>query len=339
MKTYNNLFEKICSYENFYLAYDNATKGKKYYREVKEIEKDKDNYIKSLADEVREKRYKVSPYVIFKLWSGGKYRDIYKLPMRDRIVQHAIMVYCERIFRESFIQDTFSSIKGRGIHRGLQRLKRAVKDKEYPYVLQLDIHHCYPSIDQNILKEKLGYKFKDKNLIWLFNTIIDSCDKGVPIGNYTSQYFNNFYFSNFDHWIKEKKRIKYYFRYCDDIVIFGKTKDDLHNLLKEIKNKMHILHVQLKTNHRIFPKDIGVNFLGYITRERYIRVRKMTKRNFIHKTNKMNFSKLTEKNINVLGSYWGILKHADCRYLWYKYTHDKTFNKVRDNGRLQQKNL
>lgn len=259
--------------------------------------------------------------------------------MRDRIVQHAIMIYCERIFRESFIQDTFSSIKGRGIHRGLQRLKRAIKDKEYNYVLQLDIYHCHPSIDQNILKKKLRKKFKDTNLIQLFCTIIDSCDNGVPIGNYTSQYFNNFYFSEFDHWIKEQKHIKYYFRYCDDIVIFGKTKNDLHLLLDEIKQKIKRLNVQLKPNYMIFPKEIGVNFLGYITREQYIKIRKMTKCNFIHKTNKMNFSKLTEKNINVLGSYWGILKHADCRYLWYKYTHDKTFNKVRDNGRLQQKNL
>ena len=60
MKTYNNLFEKICSYENFYIAYENATKGKKHYKEVIEIEKDKDNFLKSLADEVREMKYKVS---------------------------------------------------------------------------------------------------------------------------------------------------------------------------------------------------------------------------------------------------------------------------------------
>ena len=255
--------------------------------------------------------------------------------MKDRIIQHAIMVYCERIFRESFIQDTFSSIKGRGIHRGLARVKRAVKDVNYPYVLQLDIYHCYPSIDQRILKEKIKRKFKDKQLQWLFGIIIDSCDKGVPIGNYTSQYFNNFYFSEFDHWLKEKKHVKYYFRYCDDIVIFGKTKQDLHRLFKEIKCFITKLNVQIKPNYKIYPKTNGVDFLGYISRPDYIKIRKATKRNFIHKTNKMNFLALTDKNINVLGSYWGILKHADCRHLWSKYTHGKTFNIVRDHGRLQ----
>lgn len=327
MKTYNNLFEKICSYENFYIAYENATKGKRHYKEVIEIEKDKDNFLKSLADEVREMKYKVSQYVVFKLWSGGKYRDIYKLPMRDRIVQHAIMVYCERIFRESFIQDTFSSIKGRGIHRGLKRLKRAVKDKEYKYVLQLDIHHCYPSIDQQILKQKLRKKFKDERLILLFDTIIDSCDKGVPIGNYTSQYFNNFYFSGMDHWIKEQIHFKHYFRYCDDIVIFGKTKQELHLLFEKIKIFTNKLNVKIKSNYKIFPKELGINFLGYITREKYIRIRKTTKNNFIKKVKKMNIKRLTEKNINVLGSYWGIFKHADCRNLWHKYINNKIFNK------------
>ena len=335
MKTYNNLFDKICDVNNFREAYFNVIKGKKHYKEVIEIEKDRENYIKALAEEVRTKQYRVSKYTIFKLWSGGKYRDIYKLPMKDRIVQHAIMTYCERIFRESFIQDTFSSIKGRGIHRGLQRLKRAVKDKEYKYVLQLDIHHCYPSLDQNILKEKLRQKFKDEDLMQLFETIIDSCDKGVPIGNYTSQYFNNFYFSDFDHWIKEKKHIKYYYRYCDDIVIFGKTKEQLHNLFVNIKQYIGSLSVNIKPNYRIFPKAIGVNFLGYITREDYIKIRKLTKQNFICKMLKMNFNALTKKDINILGAYWGILKHADCRHLWEKYTRRKTFNAVRDNGRLQ----
>lgn len=335
MKTYSNLFEKICDINNFRQAYFNAIKGKKWYKEVIEIEKDRENYIRTLAEEVRTKQYRVSQYTVFKLWSGGKYRDIYKLPMRDRIVQHAIMIYCEPIFRESFIQDTFSSIKGRGIHRGLQRVKRAVRDEGYNYVLQLDIYHCYPSIDQQILKDKLRKKYNDPDLMELFETIIDSCESGVPIGNYTSQYFNNFYFSDLDHWIKETRRVKYYFRYCDDIVIFGKTKQELHNILAEIKQYITVLHVQLKPNYRIFPKTIGVNFLGYITTKHYIRIRKATKINFIKKVRKMDLDHLTENNINVLGSYWGILKHADCRHLWVYYTLRKDFNAVRDHGRCK----
>jgi len=129
-----------------------------------------------------------------------------------------------------------------------------------------------------------------------------------------------------DHWIKEQKHTKHYFRYCDDIVIFGKNKRDLHSLLDDVIVYTENLNVHLKSNYRIFPKTIGVNFLGYISRKPHIRIRKNTKKNFIDKILRMNLDALTEHDINVLGSYWGILKHADCRNLWYVYTKQKNFN-------------
>ena len=39
----------------------------------------------------------------------------------------------------------------------------------------------------------------------------------------------------------------------------------------------------------------------------------------------MDFNNLTDKDINTLGSYWGIFVHANCRHLWYKYTGVRTF--------------
>jgi len=106
--------------------------------------------------------------------------------MKDRIVQHAIMNYLEPIFRETFIIDTYSSIKTRGIHLGLQRVKKALRTGKYKYCMKLDVHKCYPSLDKDILKAKLAKKFKDPDLLDLLYIIIDSCEKGVPIGNYTS---------------------------------------------------------------------------------------------------------------------------------------------------------
>ena len=326
MKQYNHLFEKICTLENFQEAYSNAIKGKKHYKEVIEIEKDKESYIRNLLEEVKFKKYQVSKYTIFNLYTGHKMREIFKLPMKDRIVQHAIMNYCEPIFRETFILDTYSSIKTRGIHLGLQRVKNILRRYHYKYCLKLDIHKCYPSLDKEILKYKLSQKFLDDSLMDLFNKIIDSCEKGVPIGNYTSQYFNNFYFSDFDHWIKEKKKIKGYFRYCDDMVILSNSKTQLRSLLIEIQEYMKSLHVQIKSNYTIFPiQERGISFLGYVIREKYIKVRKSTKKNFIKKIHNINFNNPTDTSINILGSYWGIFVHANCRNLWRKYTNNKNF--------------
>ena len=342
MKRYKELWSKICTYNNFRKAYKNAIKGKKHYTEVKEIEKNPYKYLHALLDEVRNKEYKVSDYTIFDRFTGGKMREIYKLPMKDRIVQHAIMLHLEPIFRETFIQDTYASIKTRGIHLGMERLKRALKDTEYQYAMKLDIHKCYPSLDKEILKKKLSRKFEDKDLQWLLNSIIDSCEKGVPIGNYTSQYFNNFYFSDFDHWCKEKKGCKYYFRYCDDIVILGKSKEWLHKLLDEIREQMELLNVRLKDNYQIYPIDKhGVDFLGYITYRDYIRVRKITKKHFISKVLDVDKQHITKKQVNMLGSYWGIFVHADCRNLWKKYIGVKQFKDlgVRTHDRLFVKDV
>ena len=70
----------------------------------------------------------------------------------------------------------------------------------------------------------------------MLDEIIDSTpgDTGIPIGNYISQYSGNFYLSEFDHWIKEVKHIKYYFRYMDDIVFLHESKEYMHKLRKEI---------------------------------------------------------------------------------------------------------
>jgi retron-type reverse transcriptase len=148
MKRYKNLWGKICTLDNFKQAYKNAIKGKRRYEEVKFIEKyGPEKYLSELLEEVKENRYRVSKYDVFTKMTGGKEREIWKLPMRDRIVQHAIMIHIEPIFRETFIIDTFSSIKGRGIHGALKRIKRDLRKHNYTYYLKLDIRKCYPSLD------------------------------------------------------------------------------------------------------------------------------------------------------------------------------------------------
>ena len=113
----------------------------------------------------------------------------------------------------------------------------------------------YPSIDHEILKQVVRRKIKDKRLLWLLDEIIDSAD-GVPIGNYLSQYFANLYLAYFDHWIKEEKRIKYYYRYADDIVILGSDKNELHSLLHEIRAYLSDrLKLKVKRNYQVFPVD------------------------------------------------------------------------------------
>ncbi len=58
---------------------------------------------------------------------------------------------------------------------------------------------------------------------------------GIPIGNYTSQYFANIYLNELDHFVKEKLKIKYYVRYMDDFILLTKNKEHAKEVLSEIR--------------------------------------------------------------------------------------------------------
>lgn len=71
-------------------------------------------------------------------------------------------------------------------------------------------------------------KIQDKKIIWLINEILYSQEKekGIEIGNYTSQMFANIYLNEQDQFVKHKLYIKYYARYLDDSVLIVKTKKE-----------------------------------------------------------------------------------------------------------------
>ena len=340
MKRYGNLYKKICDIDNLRLAHQNARRGKGWYKEVKEVDENLEYYLKLLQGMLVEHTYKTSEYEEFYKDDGNKVRKIYKLPyFPDRICQWAILQVIEPYLLKNFTADTYSAIPNMGIHKALGKLKKAMWNdaEECRYCLKLDVKHYYQSINHEILKQKYSKLFKDKELLWLLNEIIDSvataeiedlqeiylsekvdANTGIPIGNYLSQYSGNYYLSSFDHWIKEIKGVKYYFRYMDDIVIFGKTKEGLHELRKKIdiyfKNE---LKLSIKPNWQVFPSYVrGVDFLGYRTFLNYSLLRKSTCKEMMRKM--IAIKKKIENGGNMyhseyccINSYKGWLKHCD----------------------------
>lgn len=324
MKKYNNLYKEICSVDNIILAHERAKRGKKYYTEVKMVDDNPKKYLLQIHKMLVEKTYKTSEYKVFIKNDSGKSRVIYKLPYYpDRIIHHCIMNILEPVWTKIFIRDTFSSLKNRGIHDGLNRLKKSLLYKENTkYCLKLDIKKFYPSIDHNILKKIVRKKIKDNDLLELLDSIIDSAE-GVPIGNYLSQYFGNLYLTYFDHWMKETHKCKHYFRYCDDIVILHKDKNYLHQLRKRIETYIDKnLNLQLKENWQVFPVNKrAIDFLGYRFYHRKIFLRKSIAKKFKRKTIniKKNHRILSKEQIlNSIMSYFGWFKYCKCKYLWDK---------------------
>ncbi|MEI6823794.1 MAG: reverse transcriptase/maturase family protein [Bacteroidota bacterium] len=318
MKRIGNLYQKIYSIDNLLLADSIARKGKSKQLAVIDHDKNKMQNILKLHDMLINKSYTTSDYKTFTIWEP-KERLIFCLPyFPDRILHHAIMNVLEPIFVSTFTADTYSCIKKRGIHAAAYAVKRVLKDTEgTQYCMKLDIRKFYPNVDHKILKQLLRRKIKDNDLLWLLDEIIDSTE-GLPIGNYLSQYFANFYLSYFDHWIKENKRVKYYFRYADDLVILSDNKPYLHQLLADIRAYMQDnLKLEIKHNYQIFPVDIrGIDFVGYVFRHTHILLRKSIKQNFARMIAK-------RKNWQSIASYYGWAKHCDSKHLLKKLLHEQ----------------
>lgn len=289
-----------------------ARRGKLNKPEIIEWDKNKEQNIRELHEELKTKTYVTSDYTIFTIYER-KERIIFKLPYRDRVVQHAVMNILEKIFVSTFTADTYSCIKRRGIHAAARAVIRTLNDiPGTRYCLKLDIKKFYPSVDHSIMKRLLRKKIKDTDLLLLLDGIIDSAS-GLPIGNYLSQYFANFYLTYFDHWLKEDLHVKYYFRYADDMVILSDNKPYLHQLLSEIHAYLQDnLKLEVKHNYQVFPvKDRGIDFVGYVFFHTHVLLRKSIKQ---------SFARMLAKNRNPqsIASYKGWAKHCNSKHLLKK---------------------
>jgi hypothetical protein len=354
--------------DNLYRAYQNAKSGKGWYKEVKQIEKRPFYYLAGLQYMLKNHLFKTSEYEIFILNEGKKKRDVYKLPFfPDRIAQWAILQVIEPFLVANMTADTYSAIPGKGIQpivndlRGYYKTKRVdgkkksvwvpsilLSDEENTrYCYKIDLHHYYQSINHEVLKQKFRKVFKDPELLWLLDEIVDSINTateedlielslsgeievdpntGIPIGNYMSQYSGNFYLSSFDHWVKEELHVKHYYRYMDDVVIFASSKEELHEIHRKVTAYTRdYLHLNIKGNYQIFPTKVrGVDFVGYRFFGEYTLLRKSTAINFKRKMRACR--KKMENNIPPTYSEWcsfnsykGWLGNCDSYRLFKKY--------------------
>lgn len=320
MKRIGNLFDKICTLENLYLAHEKAKQGKSKRYGVVLFEKHLEENIIQLHTELLDGTYKTSDYDVFVIYDP-KERTIFRLPFRDRVVHHAIMNILEPIWTSIFISNTYACIKGKGIHAALNHLKRDLRNTEQTkYCLKMDIKKFYPSIDHKVLKSIIRRKIKDYKLLNLLDGIIDSAP-GVPIGNYLSQFFANLYLSYFDHWLKEDMQVRYYYRYADDMVILGESKEYLHSILNEINNYLNNkLNIQLKGNYQIFPVEArGVDFVGYVFYHTHILMRKTIKERFCKRVAKLHKKNIPAQDFKQQICPWlGWAKHCNSKHLLKK---------------------
>jgi retron-type reverse transcriptase len=284
VKTYRNLYPQVCSFENLYLAYRAARRGKRAHAGVAAFEYDQERELLQLRDELQAQTWRPGPYHSFYI-HDPKRRLISAAPFRDRVVHHALVNVIEPIWEARFIHDTYANRLGKGTHRALDRCQQFAR--RWPYVLQCDIKQFFPAIDHALLRAELARLIHDEAVMEMIDRILASGigvlaeeyevqwfpgddlwavfrAHGLPIGNLTSQFWANVYLNSFDHFVKRNLKCAGYVRYVDDFLLFGDDQAQLcawraacMDYLAGLRQRLH------ESRALVCPVTNGIPFLGF----------------------------------------------------------------------------
>jgi len=324
-KNSHDIFDNIISLNNLFFAWREFKEGKLQKIDVRFFKSSLGKNLSEIHNKLKNKTWIPDEYVSFYI-RDPKLRNIHKASVRDRVLNQAVFRILYKIFDKSFIFDSYSSRIGKGTHNAVYRLNDFIRKESNNYrsnvfVLKCDVQKFFDSVSHDVLMKLIKNKVSEKNTLWLINKIIKSFkkypNKGIPLGNVTSQLFANIYLNELDQFMKHKLKVKYYVRYCDDFVILSKDEKYLRNLIKEIdcflrenlKINLHPSKVTIKKANQ------GIDFLGYVSFYHYKVLRTKTKKRAFKKI-KIRKNQLDKKIISsysfkqTLNSYLGILKHC-----------------------------
>ncbi|MCP4424363.1 MAG: RNA-dependent DNA polymerase, partial [Chloroflexi bacterium] len=284
MKTYRNLYPKVWDFENIYHAYRKARRGKRGKAPAAAFEQVQEEELIALQEELRTHTYTPGPYHSFFI-HDPKHRLISAAPFRDRVVHHALCRVMEPLWEPRFIHDSYANRVEKGTHRALDRCQAF--SRRYRYCIQCDLKQFFPSIDHAILRTEFARLIRDDSVLWLCDRILKSGvgilsesydmvyfpdddlfaanrNRGLPIGNLTSQFWANVMLNGFDHFVKRDLKCPAYLRFVDDFLLFADDKRTLWRWKCAIVEKLKELRLTLHENRaQVFPVHTGLLFLGF----------------------------------------------------------------------------
>ena len=286
-------------------------------------------------------------------------REVFAASFRDRIVHHLLLRYLNPLFERYFIYDSYACREQKGTHFGIKRTARFIKEcsdggQKSCWILKMDIRSFFMSINRNRLYENLSAfidaNYHEDNIAFvkhLCRTVIFSdptkqCvfrspahkwnglaqgkslfsareDCGLPIGNFTSQVFANFYLSSFDHFIKHECGVRYYGRYVDDCIFVHESKQFLKHIAKKAERFLSENLLLAFNPGKLYLQHYrhGVRFLGCFIKPSHTVVNYRTVNNFKQKIARFNALAIEHKPdkqerdsfISSVNSYLGCMKH------------------------------
>ncbi len=298
----------VFSLENIYRQYLNCRKNKRNTINALRFEYNLEENLASLHEEIETQTYSPSRSVCFAL-KQPKLREIFAADFRDRVVHHILVDYLEKFWEPIFIYDSFACRRGKGTQRAVKRLQTFTRrcsrnGNRRAYFIQLDIQGFFLHINKDVLYQIIAKRIRDEKILWLARKVIfHDCtrdvifkgkrellkkipphktlfgtnnERGLPIGNLSSQFFANVYLDELDQFVKHHLKARYYIRYSDDCVLLHEERERLLGWREEIREFLKD-RLRLELNDRrqkSGPISNGIDFLGYIIRPDYLLVRR-----------------------------------------------------------------
>ncbi len=282
VKSRTDLYSRLCSWENLILAARKAMRRKRSKPYVDTFWLNLEPELAGIRRELLDKSYLPGRYRHH--WvHEPKRRFISAAPFRDRVVHHALCNLIEPVFERGFIADSYSCRVGKGTHEALRRCSDFLG--RFRYFMKVDVREYFDSIDHGILMGMIARRIRCRPTLRLVRKIMDSHEtvrdhsgffpgdtlftpyerrRGLPIGNLTSQLFANLYLDGFDHFVKERLRVKGYIRYTDDMVLFSNSKKELWRWRDRMAEYLESLRLRFNSRKtQVAPVKEGVEFLGF----------------------------------------------------------------------------
>lgn len=312
----------------------------------------------ALREDMLEGSYTPGEYMSFTI-HDKKTRVIDAPFVRDKIAQNMLHEALLAALVPRYIDTTYACLPGKGNLAAALQIQRNMKlaRREYGpecWILKMDVHHFFFSIDHDIVKGLLKKYLKDTTLYETVCRVIDGSPpmeqpgKGLPLGNVTSQDCANLYLTLIDKCAVRFLGVKYYVRYMDDIVAILPTKAKATEVMEHLK-KLAAEKLKLEFNEKtqVFPLKQGVSALGFKIQCDSLKIsdksKKAEKRRLKKLDAKRRAGRMSEKEIQEQTSSW--LGHARwgnnynlCKKLFEPYPYLKFENpKFRFGDRKQQK--
>lgn len=322
MRREGNIVEEITEYANLSEAFDQVLRGtkRKRSRQGRWLLEHREEVIASLRRRIGDGSFRVGGYREREIHEYGKTRHLQILSMEDRMAVNAIMTVVDRHLEKRYIRTTGASIRRRGTHDLMAYIRDDIRKdpKGTRYAYKYDIRHFYENVNQEVAMRCFRRVFKDDKLLAMLESFTTMLDSGISFGLRSSQGTGNLLLSMcLDHELKDRCGVSHYYRYCDDGLVLAGTKEELWAIRDIVHERLEAIGLEVKPDERVFPVTEGIDFLGYVIYPDHVAIRKRIKKKTARKLHEV---KSRKRRRELVASFYGMSKHADCITLFNKLT-------------------